>query len=362
MSTSRKRVFVCSVVSAFVLGMTAAVFVEAQDAAPNANQSSTTSSQSDGSNGNNPSRTTQSHTKSGNRTVDKKTIEVLGPDGQYQPYLTIETEQIQESPTVTRSITRTYNPGPDGHVSLTQITEAETRNSGDNSRTVQTTSNPGYDGNLHVTERRVSTTTKGTDSQQTQTSIFVPGVNGDLAPSMQISEQQKNGADGDIQTKKTTLLPDTNGAWQVFEVREQTEKGGAQNKSKDDRVSRRDFQGNVSTASEVITQEKKSGDQVTSTTQTYSIDAPGTARDQSLRPVQTSTTVQKTEAGRTVTEQKIVQPDPGEPDFNTSMTTTDIVVKGNSGSEETITVTAQNPDGSPSMVSLETKKSDQPQH
>lgn len=362
MSTSRKRVFVWSVLSAVVIYMALAVFAQAHDAAPNSNQSATTSSQSDGSNGNNPSRTTESHTKSGNRTIDKKTIEVLGPDGQYQPYLVVETEQIQEGPTVTRSITRTYNPGADGHVSLTQITEAETRKSGDSARTVQTTSSAGYDGSLHVTERRVSTTTKAAGSQNTQTSIFVPGVSGDLAPSMQINEQQKNGADGNIQTKKTTLLPDTNGAWQVFEVREQTEKGDAQNKTKDDRVSRRDFQGNVSTASEVITKEKKTGDQVTSTTQTYSIDAPGTARDQSLRPVQTSTTVRTTQAGRTVTEQKIVQPDPGEPDFNTSMTTTDIVVKGNSGSAETITVTAQNPDGSPSVISLETKKSDQPQH
>jgi len=74
-----------------------------------------------------------------------------------------------------------------------------------------------------------------------------------------------------------------------------------------------------------------------------------------LRPLQSSTTVRTTEFGRTVTEQKIVQPDPGEPDLNSSVNTTDTIATGNSGTEETIKVTTQNPDGSPSVVSLETR-------
>ena len=34
----------------------------------------------------NPARTTESHTKSANRTVDKKKIEVLGINGHYEPF------------------------------------------------------------------------------------------------------------------------------------------------------------------------------------------------------------------------------------------------------------------------------------
>src|ERR1700692_5018599 len=33
----------------------------------------------------NPARTMESHTKSGNRSIDKQRVEVLGPDGHYQP-------------------------------------------------------------------------------------------------------------------------------------------------------------------------------------------------------------------------------------------------------------------------------------
>ena len=75
----------------------------------------------------NPYRTTESHVKSGNRTLDKKTVEVRGPDGTHQLYYRTETETIQESPTLTRCITRTYNPNLDRNEHLTQIVEAGTR-------------------------------------------------------------------------------------------------------------------------------------------------------------------------------------------------------------------------------------------
>jgi len=350
MSKPRKCVFVS--VGALVMWLGATVLVTGQAAAPNADQSWTANSQSDGSNGN-PSRTTESHIKSGNRTVDKKTVEVLGPDGKYHPYLVVETEQIQQSPTVTRSVTRTYNPGPNGE-KLTQITEAETQTSGDSAHTVQTTSQADYDGNLHVTERQVTATTKGSDSQKTQTTVYVPSISGDLAPSMQINEQQRNGAGGNMEVKKETLFPDTNGAWQLYEIREQSVKGDAQIRTIKDRVSRRDFQGNVSPASEVTTTEKNVNGKLTSTSQTYSVDIPGSTRDQTLRPLQSSTIVRTKKSGRTVTEQQIVQPDPGEPDLSSSVK----IVTENSGPEETISVTAQNPDGSPSVVSLETRTTD----
>jgi hypothetical protein len=93
----------------------------------------------------NPYRTTESHLKCGNRTLDKKTVEVRGPDGTYEFYYRIEVATVQESPGLTRSITRTYNPGGDRAEHLTQIIEVETRASYNGSRTVKTISNANLD-------------------------------------------------------------------------------------------------------------------------------------------------------------------------------------------------------------------------
>ena len=40
----------------------------------------------------NPARATESHTKSGNRTMDNKKIEVLGINGRYEPFCESETK------------------------------------------------------------------------------------------------------------------------------------------------------------------------------------------------------------------------------------------------------------------------------
>jgi hypothetical protein len=68
--------------------------------------------------------------------------------------------------------------------------------------------------------------------------------------------------------------------------------------------------------------------------------------------------VQATEAGRIVTETQVLQPDTVEKGSNTVIKTKDIVVKDDSGTEETITVVAQYPDGYPSVVSVETRKTE----
>jgi hypothetical protein len=352
MRKSRKCVFVRAV-GALVMGVGVTLLVEGQAAAPNAGQSWTANAQSDLTYGN-PSRTTESHIKSGNRTVDKKAVEVLGLDGQYQPFFAVETEQIRESPTLTRSITRTYNPGPNGDDQLTQVTESETQNSADGSaRTVQTTSQPDSLGNLAVVGREITATTKSAASQDSQTTVYLPDVDGDLAASMQVN-QQEHSAGGETYMKKTTLLPDASRNWQVYESQEKTVKEDTRNRTSEDRSARLDFEGNVSPVSAVITTEKNVNGERTSASQMYSIDVAGSTRSQNLRPLQSSTTVQKTESGRAVTEQQIVQPNPFDPEID-FFNTTHIMVKESSGTEETFKVTAQYPDGSPSVVLLETR-------
>jgi len=357
MSTSRKCFFLAQVTSAFIVWLVSAMLAGAQALNLGTDQSWTATSQTVTSNAN-PFRTTERHLKSGNRTVDKKTVEVAGPDGEYQPYFEVETESIQESPTLSRSISRTYNPGPDGHEHLTQIIEAETHNSDDVARTVQTTSNADYEGNLNAVEREITVITRRSGSQKTETTVYLPSIRGDLAPSMQINEQQTQSPNGNTETRKETLLADTNGHWQLYEVRQQTVKGDAGNRSSEDRVYRRDFEGNLSPVSEVITKDGNVNGQLVGTTETYSVDVPGRARDQSLHFLQSSTTARTTEPDRIITEQKVVQPDPGETDLKTIVEKKDILTKRSSGTEETITVTAQHPDGYPSVVSVETRKSD----
>jgi len=357
MSTFRRYLFISQVTAALILWLALATVANAQASISGADESWTATTQNVTSHSN-PYRTTESHIKSGNRTLDEKTVEVPGPDGRYQRYFRTEIETIQESPTLSRSIARTYNPGQDGNEHLTQITEAETHNSDDVSRTVQTTSNDRYDGRFRVVEREIAVTTKSSDSQKTQTTVYLPSITGELPPSMQINEQRSHSPNGNTETKKETLFPDMKGGWQVYEVREQTAKGDAQNRTTDDRVSRHDFQGNVSVVSEVISKDTNVKGQLTSTSETSSVDIPGSARDGTLRPLQSSTTVRTTEPGQIITEQQVVQPGPGEKDLKTVFNTRDVVVKGNSGTEETVTVTAQYPDGYPSVVTVETRKSD----
>jgi len=308
----------------------------------------------------NPSRTTESHTKSGNRTLDKKTVEVLGPDGEYQPYVEIETETI-EGPTATRSTTRTYNPNANGEEQLTQVTESETENSADGSaRTVETTSQSDLDGNLEVVAREITATTKGPASQDSHTTIYLPDINGGLAPSMQVNEQEEQSAGGETYRKRrTTLLQDGNGNWQVYEAREQTAKGNAHNRISEEHISRRDFEGNVSPVSQEITQQTSGDGRATSSSETHSIDVPGWTRDGSFRLLQRSTSVRTVEPGKTVTEQRIEQPDPGDPQagLGTTVEKTDTVVIGSTGTTQTIMVTARYPDGSPSVVTVETRTS-----
>jgi hypothetical protein len=58
----------------------------------NKSWSATTESQNDSVN---PTRTIESHTQSGNRTLDKQTIQRRGFDGKFEPYQDIEKETVQ---------------------------------------------------------------------------------------------------------------------------------------------------------------------------------------------------------------------------------------------------------------------------
>ncbi len=209
MSKFRNRLFVHQLAGVFIVALATSITSLAQTSEA-ADESWTSAGQNSTANAN-PYQTTESHVKSGNRTLDKKTVEVRGSDGAYQLYYRTEIETIQESPTLTRCITRTYHPNLDRNEHLTQIIEAEARGSDEGSRIVKTISNADLDGKFEVKEREISVTEKSLNSQKTQTTRYLPNTAGEFAPSMQINEQQRQSPNGTIETKKETLFPDLSG-------------------------------------------------------------------------------------------------------------------------------------------------------
>src|SRR5947209_5121171 len=72
-------------------------------------QSTSSSSVSEGSASNlNSIRTSQSHSEADGRTTDTQSLERIGMDGRYVPYLDVEKKSVQVDGTTTRTIERTY--------------------------------------------------------------------------------------------------------------------------------------------------------------------------------------------------------------------------------------------------------------
>ena len=116
-------------------------YTEAGDT--NQSWSATTESQAANTN---PTRTTESHKQSGNRTVDSQNVERLGPNGHYEPYFETEKESVQVTPTTARTVVRTFGSDGSGQKILTQVTEEERESlPGGNEKLVRLTSNSNLD-------------------------------------------------------------------------------------------------------------------------------------------------------------------------------------------------------------------------
>src|SRR5437879_8916643 len=120
----------------------------------------------------NPTRTRTTHAETNGRTVDRQSVERLGPDGGYVPYLDTERETVRVNATTTRTIERTFARDPDGGKKLMQVTEDETRAGGSaEQKLVRTTSNPDVNGQLQMTRRATQNTrhsAAGTQEHTTQ--------------------------------------------------------------------------------------------------------------------------------------------------------------------------------------------------
>ncbi len=322
------------------------------------------------SNNANPTRATESHAQSGNRTLETHSLQRRGSNGDYEPYQDIETETVKVNSTTTRTITRTFGRDTDGRKNLVQVREEETHTQpGGDSSVTRVVSNPDANGRLQPVQREIATTKKigkdkdkDKDIEETRTTVMLPGINGDLAPAMQVQERRQQGANNTVDSQKTTMFPDGSGNWQVSETRHTTIKQQGTNSTTEERVSRLDPNGKLAEVSRTVTKESESAPgEKRNTTEVYSVDVPGSARDGSLHLAQRETTAQRTSStGQQTTQHQVEQPDPGNPESGLRVTvlTTDTLRPGSSGSRTTRTIEALDPNGNLAVVSVDTTKSD----
>jgi hypothetical protein len=347
-----------------ILGVGSAVCAQAQDAHPNnTNESWTTTTQASVDN-TGPTRTTESHSRSGNRSVDKQIVEVLGANGRYLRNFETEKETVLVNATTTRTVLRTYIWDVDGRRNLEQVTEEEARSSADGDvQVIRTTSNSDGNGNLQVVQREVADT-RGTspDVHETKTTIYRPDGNGALKPSLQTQELQKRSADHTIEVKKTLLQPDSSGNWEVGEVKERTIKEDNKIRTTEESKSRHDLEGRVSEVSRTVGKETETtAGEKSTTVETYYTNTPGVAPDGSLHLNWQVTTVQKKDSDGKTTDQQGKQPNPDDPNGNLQVNTKTkyIVLYAASGTQQTKTIQERDINGTFNVVSVETQKSGQ---
>jgi len=311
-----------------------------------------------------PVRIVESHSQNGNHTLDKRSVEIHGTDGHFEPYQDIEKETLKVDATSERTTMRTFARDVNGKKSVVQVTEEEKHIlSGDDWSVVRVTYNPDVNGKLQPVQREmVDTKTIGDNLEETNTTVMITNINGGLAPAFKTHETRKRAANGTVETEKTTWLPDVNGRWQVSEIRKNIATQEAQDRKIDESVFRPDGEGKLTQISRVVSQDSESASgEKRNSVETYSIDVPGTTRDGSLHLVERKTTTKRSSStGERATEDKVEQTNPGDPEagLRVSVIVDGKMVPGPSGEQSTVAIRARDSNGSFGVVSVDMTKSD----
>jgi hypothetical protein len=334
---------------------------DSQTGDANASWTATTDSQGDNVN---PTRTIESHTQSGNRTLDKQTVQRRGSDGEFEFDQGIEKETLQINASTTRIITRRFGRDGNGVKTLLQVMEEERhRLPGGDANVASSTSNADANGNLQLIRRQTEETKKiNKDVEETNTTVMFPSPNGGLTPAMKIQERRTRASEDTVESQTTTLRPDGAGNWQVDEIRQATARQEGKNRSTEERISRADSEGRLGEVSRAVSKESESasGDK-RATVETYSIDVPGSVPDGRLHLVERATTTGRVSStGQQSTEQQVEQPNPDDPGSGLQVTilTSDNVRPGPSGAQAMRIIQMRDANGSFGVVSVDTTKSD----
>jgi len=311
-----------------------------------------------------PVRIIESHSQNGTRTLDKRSVEIRGTDGHFEPYQDIERETLTVDASTVKTTMRAFDRDVNGKKALVQVTEEEKHIlPGDNSNLVRVTYNPDLNGRLQPVQREIVETKKiGKDLEETNTTVMLPSINGGLAPAFKTHELRKRAANDTVETEKTTWLPDGNGKWKLSEIRQNITTQEAKDRRIEERVSRPDAEGKLGQISRVVSQESESTSaEKRSVTETYSIDVPGTTQDGSLHLVERKTsTGSSSSTGERATAQQIEQTNPGDPGsgLRVSVLVDGRMVPGPSGEQATVTIRARDSNGNLGIVSVDTTKAD----
>lgn len=311
-----------------------------------------------------PVRITESHSQNGERTLDKRSVEIYGTDKHFEPYQDIERETRQVDASTVRTVTRTFSRDVNDKRALVQVTEEEKQiRPGDDSNIVRVTYNPDVNGKLQAVQREIVESKKiGEDSRETKTTVMLTNINGGLAPAFKTRELRRQVTNDTVETEKTTLLPDFNGKWEVSEIRQSVATPETDGRRIEEKVFRPDAEGKLSQISRVVSHEAAipTGEK-RSTVETYSIDVPGTTRDGKLHLVQrASTSSHSGESGGRAEEQRVEQLNPGDPDAGLRIS---IVVNGKavpveSGEQSTVTIRGRDLNGGFDTVYVDMTTSD----
>jgi hypothetical protein len=311
-----------------------------------------------------PVRIIESHSENGDRTLDKRSVEIRGSDGHFERYQDVERETLTVDASTVRTTMRTLTRDVNGVKALVQVTEEEKHIlPGDGANIVRVTSNPDVNGRLQPVQREIVETKKiGKDLEETNTTVMLPNVNGGLAPAFKTHEVRKRSANNTIESQKTTLLPDGAGNWQVNEVRQATIRQEQTDRTTDERVSRLDSEGKLGEVSHVVSKESEStSGEKRSLVETYSIDVPGATRDGSLHLIEHKTSTEHSSStGERATEQRVEQTNPGDPGsgLRVSVLVEGRMVPGPSGEQSTLTIRARDSNGKFGIVAVDTTKAD----
>ena len=194
-----------------------------------------------------PVRIIESHSQNGNRTMDKRSVEIRGTDGHFEPYQDIEREILTVDASTVRTTMHTFARDANGRKTLVQVTEEEKHIlPGDESNIVRVTYNPDINRRLQPVQREIVETKKiGKDLEEANTTVMLPSANGGLAAAFKTHELRKRAANDTVETEKTIWLPDANGRWQLSEIRQNITTQEAKDRSIEERVSRPDAEGKL---------------------------------------------------------------------------------------------------------------------
>jgi hypothetical protein len=308
----------------------------------------------------NPIRTQQIHSENGDHKIDKQSMERLGPDGRYIPYMDVESESNRVDANTVRTVQRTFARDPDGRRTLQQVTEIEQRSVDANrEKTVRTTSNPDVNGRLQIANREIQDSRQVSPTvKETSTTVFTPAINGGLSAAMKF-EQRDIQTGGQTQFRKSTLLPDGRGGWQVSEVREGTVSQQGNDRVSEETIARPDTDGRLAISDRTIQkQSAEANGESRETTKTYSTTLPGTSGNGALHlNAQATKTTRNRVSGGQTQEEKVQQRNPGATDsLRVTGQTIDIVRPAQAGTTQQRIIRSVDANGNANVVWVDTQK------